>query len=254
MSTALLKQRLREAAEDAVPASLDLWPAIRAQLPAPRPVAHRLTRRGSRRILIAGIALLLVTLTALGTAQAAQAVLQKLGPQFGLVLVGDEPLHPAAGVQTDSPPLPLLTLAQAQAQTPFPIRRPTWLPAGVVFRSARAFGPPSGGEAPNSVLLSYVSPRTAMAGVGLQETQLNPCCRGGAVLPASHTESTTVHGRPAAYAHGGWQQAANDAEVWSGQLDAAILSWDADRVTFVLQSQHLGLGLSDMVRIAESLR
>jgi hypothetical protein len=59
-----------------------------------------------------------------------------------------------------------------------------------------------------------------------------------------------VGGRPAYYARGSW----DEQRRWHPERDVAILSWEADGVTYVLQHSGLGLAQDDLVRIAESCR
>lgn len=72
---------------------------------------------------------------------------------------------------------------------------------------------------------------------------------GGYVIPSSAAQNVTVHGHPAVYAHGSW----NETREWHSDVDSAILSWE-DGFTYVLHYSGLGLSRTDMIRIAESLQ
>ena len=73
---------------------------------------------------------------------------------------------------------------------------------------------------------------------------------GGYVLPEAAAQETAVGGWPAVYVRG----ENGDGGRWNAQADAIKLGWrDAD-LTFVLSASGLGLGPSDVVQIAESLR
>ena len=69
-------------------------------------------------------------------------------------------------------------------------------------------------------------------------------------MPADRAEPAVVGQRPATYVRGAWRH----DDTWDAALDSAILSWEAEGITYVIQFSGLGLSRNDLVRIAESLR
>ncbi len=139
------------------------------------------------------------------------------------------------------PMTPSLSLAEAQQQVDFPMRTPSWLPPGVVFRGALVA--PDG-----SVGVSYRSADDPSKGMGIQMHR--GAGAGGYVLPASAAQNVQVNGHPAVYAAGAWDQ----SHQWNRAADAGLLSWEEDGFTYVFSFSGLGLSQADVIRIAESLR
>lgn len=251
MSTEHIAELVREVTEEEVPGTVDLWPAIRNRVRAMAPVRRH--RRSAiptgRRAVLAGMGATVLALGVLSTTPAAQASVHALGQRFGLVLGDDSSLHAkpsALGTQVTRTAVVeragQLSLSAAQQRTPFPIRVPSWLPAGLTLRDATM-----GTEMPPTVMLSYSRADRPSAGMGLQEIQ--GLVAGGISVPASRTQDVTVGGKPGIYVHG----ASEAGGAWSDTVDGGLLSWQAEGMTYVLQYSGLGLSRADLVRVAESL-
>ena len=253
-TTARREARLRIAlwqlAAEEVPEGPDLWPALLARVRTPR--THR--PAGHRRVVL--VAALLVALLAIGgTAVAAGTdTLQR----FGMLLLSPSVVERrtarpqatadgrgAAAPQVVATPRAVEvrgSLEDAQRQVAFRLRTPSWLPAGVEFRGARADADGRGGG------MSYRATDGSLGGFGVIMRQGQE--QGGYAVPGSATRPVQVHGLPAVYVQGAW----NEADQWQPAADAGLLSWQEDGFTFVLTHSGLHLSREDVLRIAESLR
>lgn len=258
---------LHEVAELETPATLDLWPAIRAQIE----VAHRIQRKQEHRQSSWGAALranlrpsiaicLVVLVLAIGlpvTVIAAQALPHGWQQRFGLVLINATPSPIATAMaQSHAAPVarvaqasPWISLDEAQRQVPFPIRVPAWLPAGLALRGVLVGSDGAVNSEPGAVkvILSYSA--TDGSSKGLHIDQVAGSAAGGLAVPAGQEQTAVVNGRPAVYMHGAWRK----DETWDATADSGILSWEAGGFTYLIQYSGLGLTREDLIRIAESL-
>ncbi len=256
MRDQFVRQLLEETASEAVPESMNLWPALSSRIEA----AHaRRNRRwpSRRRLVLVGLAVVVLALSLVAATPAGAAVGRAFLPsgmlqRFGMVLVRPTlvPSHtPAAGrpqaePKADAPSGPLtpsLTLEEAQQQVSFLIRTPAWLPGDVVYRGALVA--PDG-----TVVVSYRGVDDPSKGMFIQMQQ--GAAAGGYAVPSSAAQQVRVGGHAAVYARGSWDRSGN----WNRKADAGLLSWQQDGMTYVLSSSGLGLSRNDMIRIAESLR
>jgi len=257
MTEQSLRSLLHEVASNAVPDNADLWQSISRSVERrgagsrrPWPIRHI---RLVQTLPVVVLTTLLVAATP-GRSVVGSALSLGYGQvqRFGTVLVGPEGLpgrsHPPerAGAQpTALPPVqltPIPTLAEALQQVAFHIRTPAGLPPGVVFRYVFVFPGASG------VVVSYRAIDDPSKGMGVETRQGAPA--GGYAIPSSAAQNVTVHGHPAVYAHGSW----NERREWRGDADSAMLSWEEDGFTYILHYSGLGLSRADMIRIAESMQ
>lgn len=273
MSEEQLSNRLREIAEQEIPGSLDLWPAIRAEIaedsaPQPRPsisgwVASRIPMVWSRTPVLVTLSLT-VLLVAFGLASvpSAQGRIDGMLRRFGLTLVSSTSVTPTTPQwldQTDEQllasggPISVPNIGEAQRRAPFPIHLPRVLPEGLTMSDVFILtSPPS--EPTRSMFTvgmtySYDDERALF----IRETQ---GVSEGSGVPESQVQDALVNGRSALYAQGGWQRDgdAGSSLRWDGALDRKLLSWESGGITYVVESYGLNLSRDDMIRVAESIQ
>ncbi len=273
------RQILNEFVKHELPADLDLWPAVRAQLEAHARQPERgalwprlFPRSGRSHASVGSLLVLCIVLPALAwiavaTVPRAEAMVRHALQRFGMVLMpwpeAERPV-PSSAVQTGvAERIRPISLAEAQRQVPFHIPLLTWRPNGLQLQGAMIGRAPSTGrtndrahaQAPLQVMIFYRPRPESPQGVFLQVTQGN--VSGGYAFPASAARAVTINGRPATYVHGAWQQThAGDAKDlrWDETADYGNLSWAAGGFTYMLSYSQLGLNVEEMIRIAESLR
>lgn len=263
MNEQQIVQMLETVAEHGVPPS-DQWEAIHAQV-AMSQRKHRPLRRpralgatGRWRAFASAAVVVLLVLLPLAVPPVRAAVSGFMQQRFGLVLVEPTPprLQPTTGTPAvaGTPQLVMwVPLAEVQRNTPFPIRAPAWLPKGLIVRGA--FTAPAYSsddvDGPIKVRVQYGRADGAMGGLGIEQTATERY-RGGNAIPSTKAQSVTVSGHPAVYVQGAWTSTM--AMAWDETADAAMLSWNQDGFTFMIQTGSLGLTRDDLIRIAESLR
>jgi hypothetical protein len=238
-------------AADGVPDDADLWPRVA------RAAAAR--RRRARLLAVAGAsALVAAMLVAPAAAGAFRTAFQEV--QFaGLLLVPrwppptPTPLMLATGERVELPaarPVPSgggqairtggQSLAEVQGLVSFPVCAPTWLPPGVAVIGGTAFPPDS------AIVVFRPTDGREQAGGGIQQRRGRQ--GGGVVVPVEHARQVRVAGQPAVYARGSMDREGN----WHTERDSAILSWEANGITYIAQYSGLGLDETQLARIAES--
>jgi hypothetical protein len=225
---------LRYVSEVEVPDGVELWPQIF------QGVRQSNLRRRQRRAAFAVGFLLLIASLPLAMAGASDLL-----HRSGLFLVpslDSGPTFTAPGATAVGGALSSLSLEAAQEKARFRIPTPATLPDGLAF--SHAFVAPDG----QAVVLVYrqggAANRTLWIQIELGATG------GGYVLPEAAAQEITVGGRPAVYVRG----ENGDGGRWNAQADAIKLGWRNAELTYVLSASGLGLGPSDVVQIAESLR
>ncbi len=180
--------------------------------------------------------------------------------QAGIVLVDPTAMaapRPTAAAAQPHPvpvgqpqPLARIPVAEAQQRVPFPIRLPAQLPAGLILRGVIVAPGPSadGVPGPPQVDVGYGAADRPDAGLHIQETL--GTVQGGYVVDATKAQQIVIAGHPAVYAPGAWQKGGD----WDAGADSAILSWQADGMTYVLQYAGLGLTREGLASIATSVR
>lgn len=180
--------------------------------------------------------------------------------QAGVILVDPTALAAPTPIAAASQPRPVpvgqpqplarIPLAEAQLRVPFPIRLPTALPAGLVLRGVIVAPGPSANGVPGlaQVDVGYGAADRPDAGLHILETL--GTAQGGYAVDATQAQQLIVDGHPAVYAPGAWRKGGG----WDAGADSAILSWQADGMTYVLQYAGLGLTREDLARIAASVR
>jgi hypothetical protein len=258
-------QLLRQLAAQEVPANLDLWPHIHDQIKKHPLLNHADGGRSPgggaaklhtpwRPLLVVGLMSLCLAIGIPLSLRAAPEAIRQQFQRFGVILVESTPM--AASVMTAPSTLPAsqptswISVEEAQRQVSFPIRVPTWLPAGLMLRGALVgtSGAVNDERKTATVILSYgASDGTPR---GLHIDQIPGAGAGGIAIPANQMQHVLVNGQAAVYAHGAWQKDGR----WDPAADAGTLSWDDEEITYVIQFSGLGLTSDDLVRIAESLR
>lgn len=255
MSERHVERLLRELAEQEVPATLELWPAIRAQAEVAEGRRARVPARPGRRALVAACLVAFALVASLSVAvPPTLAVVRSQLQRFGLVLVEATPMAPAptasrtapAPAQGGGPVAGWMSLAEAQRHVPFPIRLPASVPPSLVLRRVFVGSGPTNdpAKAPISVVVSYgpdgdgASPPSPV-GLAIQQTNATGLS-GGYAAPVEQAQDALVHGHPAIYV--------------SDAPGAGKLSWEENGFTYVLMTSGLGLSREDLIRIAESLR
>lgn len=230
-------QLLEEIATEAVSDEVNLWPQI--ALHGQSRLAQWQQTRARRRIIAVAFTAAALFLTA---ATIPTGMVQRLG----LVLWGDGGAPGGAtapGVQV-IPPTPLdssHSLVDAQKLVSFPIRTATWLPVSLALEGVRVA--PDG----TTIILLYGHDR----GPSGMFIQMQPgSMSGGYAIPSSAAETVRINARTGVYAHGSWDPKGN----WQSSADSALLSWEANGMTYVLSYSGLRLSRQDLIRVAESVR
>lgn len=203
--------------------------------------------------------------------------------RFGLVLV--EPvlettsaIEPEANseVLTEVKVIPPISLEEAQAQVPFTIPMPAILPEGFELWAARVGTGPHGESmdedgnrivtVPPIAVILHFKPDEDNQGRYHPEATLGLDIMdriglsGGYAAPAGSEQEVDVNGNSAVFVKGAWirpdenKPPSPDNLIWDDAYDAAMLSWEANGLTYILSGSHLGLSQEDYIRIAESVR
>ncbi|MGQ9682547.1 MAG: hypothetical protein ACUVX9_08435 [Anaerolineae bacterium] len=253
-----LRKSLAHIAADEVPdGNVDLWPGIRGRVHGQQATARAGMLRMAAVCLVAGALVVSVALAAPSVRAVARDVVQR----FGLAFRGSEPHAPVVLVEATVTPgeaAPAPSVQDLRQQVGFPLRVPTWLPAGLVLANGSA---QDLGET-QKVILEYR--RTTEVGTDapvLRQWVATGPMPAPPLLAAKYEQPSSVAGLPAIYTHGGWREdGRGDPETavgplrWDDTLDAAYLTWEEDGLTYLLEAQGLGLSEAELVRIAESLR
>lgn len=273
---------LQEIAEDNVPKTVDVWPAIHARIMETGTAEHsRQTglRIGTGRILI-GVCVV-IFLLAMGLPIAVLAAQGKIG-FFGVTLVHDKPgTSPGITLSLPTPtpapsnvrkgdvycpdcrtspvPVQLLSVTEAQTFVPFLIRVPTWLPD--TFMPVRASIPRTASnktDGPASVNMGFEHRPDVHGWISLDEIQGEQTGPYG--IEARQAQQVKVNGHSAVFARGKWQTdpktghlPANQPSQWDDMANAGILAWAVDGITYVLRFEGVDLTRETMIRIAESI-
>jgi hypothetical protein len=237
MNEQRLRHLLHALAEEMAPDSIDLYPAIRARI-SPKKRVSRGATFWTLALRMGVVVIAFATLLGLARQDGTATTRWSLPGSMAL-------LPPAASLQP-------LSLAEAQRRVPFDIHRPTWLPDGLTLAAVFLATPPgtAGADAPPLVVLSYRAPDDAEPSVSLQLSAGPP--ETGAMGPAPPGRLVTLNDETAVYVHGARQRDG----TWDDLADASTLVWTMkrDNVSCVLAQTGLGLGLSEMDRIAASVQ
>lgn len=258
-----LRQALEGIAESEVPeGDIDLWERVEDALgPGEGSQIERGGQRfPSRRFAFAGILVVLVIVLGLSLVPGVRAAAGEVIQRFGLVLVGEgEPRQERFETPSTRPTvggyeIDAVPLEQAQAQVPFPIPRPMWLPEFLEFRHARVgTGPYTGAQTPPiSVVLGFEPkegfPELEDGGMFLQiyEGRIS----GGYAIPEQTAQQIEAGGQSFTFAQGAWRMGGG----WNRDADAGLLTWRDEDFTYVIGYSGLGLDADDLIRIALSVR
>lgn len=261
-----IAQSLDDIAHREVSPSLDLWPSFQKRLAArargievsPRRQGRmrRVSSQGRRAVPVAvSLVLLLVVLAVVVVPVAVppvEAAMGRILRRSGVILVSPTqvPRDSAArgpvtgGVGLSTPQvLPYIGLADAQQRVSFPIRLPSRLPDGMVFRGAVV--------APNmttavDLFFGYADGSPGMIHVAETVGQTT----GGYAFPQDRSQAITINGQPALYFRGSWQLNG----TWDEAEDSATISWEDGGYSFMVQASRLGITRDALVGIAESVR
>jgi hypothetical protein len=242
---------LRVVAEQDVPSrSVDLWKRVHDRASAD--LSQRAVRARYRLVVLAILGISLVAAT-----PPAQALVRTLWHELGLVFTSEETqanderamrviLEPTVIPDRPSP----LGIEEIQAQVPFHVRVPEWLPEGLQLH----VGTVSITDAGTQARLSFRAPTaTSERDPARLDLVIGPVAPY--LVPSSREQAVEINGVRAIYVHGGW--AAGDSPdtqlVWDDAEDDAFLTWEEDDLPYLLFAHGLGLELPDMLRIAESL-
>jgi hypothetical protein len=225
---------LRRVSEVEVPGGVELWPGIS------QGVRQSKLRRQQRR---AGFAVgFLLLIASLPLAVVGASDLFHHSGLFLVPTVDSGPTLMAPGATAVGGALSPVSLEAAQGQAHFRIPTPARLPVGLAF--SHAFVAPDG----QAVVLVYRHGGSTDRTLWIQ---IELGAHGsGYLLPEAAAQETAVGGRPAVYVRG----ENGDGGGWNAQADGIKLGWRDTDLTYVLSASGLGLGPSDVVQIAESLR
>lgn len=204
------------------------------------------TRRSFRPFTFAA-ALCVAILTALAFSPAARAAFNGLIVNIGgmIFFEPDESASQATPLpefKVTLVPEELLSLAEAEAKLPYPIRLPAWAPDGFTMGDSVRVAHFPGADAPQVTITWYGSDRT----VG----NIDLLVLGQKVdwqVETDDVEEVEVNGQPAALVGGSWNA---DTGQWDGGSDLT-LSWMKGEQMYLLRSP--GASVEDLIRMAESI-
>lgn len=253
---------LKDYVEAELPAhTIDLARAVRDSYQHARS-KQRLVQR--RRKLAAGFAAALLIICGLLFAvpstlaeDAWEILLQRLGLDLG----DEEEMRDATVgmlAPTYAPVTPTLVSQDAlQAQVPFDLPEPGWLPDGLVYETGSIHRRDDGSIQVNR----WYRPASSPGGPQTPHLRLEVANGdlGPVFLSEQAAQSVQVNGLPAVYIHGSWttEEPIEPGETahglfWDYAEDSAYLSWADAELSYRLQANGLGLVLDNLIRIAES--
>jgi hypothetical protein len=262
---------LKQIAESQAPgADIDLWSQIRKQLSLrPRQNVGKATTRHLKTRYAFMLVLLFLIVGSVIFVPSCRAFVEDVIQRMGIAFVNTERFDQNTRVekvevtQIFTPP-PSLSVEEVLEQIDFPVMLPTWLPENLVYvhRDVVSYDPQIEEGSGKKLSIEY-SPNTYFnSGMGLMFLNANDGPITAPPLLAENREQpVTVNGRPGYYVHGGWQDDGRGDPntkmgnlMWDDTADDAYLTWIQDGVTYLLEAHNLGLGLSDLQRIAESMK
>lgn len=272
MNAQRLGRKLQEFAEWDIPsASVNLWPAIHAQVAAKHLAEERQHVPRRRFRLAASVALLVLAAGVLLGTPAIRATHEAIEHRFGLALSNagrTEPTTERVEGEGSGPATRVPASATAvQGQMPFPVRTPGWLPPGLTLAQTFVTNEPvqTRGSRQQIAQVNLFYRPTAQAREGnapqvavrvTDHPEVAPT-----LLPRSRAQAISANGHPATYVHGGWRGDGHGDPLerrgdlrWDDELDSAWLSWEEGGLTYTVSAHGLGLSQEDLLRIAESLR
>ena len=261
---------LREIAEEQVPrTTIDLWPQVETHLNFEKNDSRQKSRmkfvKNRSAFSLVLILLLVGSLACVpGVRAFAEDAIQRMGIAFVDTGVADAPQQMEGHVETISvDSSPSLSLVEIQEQLPFRLLVPTWLPEGLDFvdRTISTYDPQSLEGSGVQVEISYSRTENFISTNGMLLFKVNDGpISAPPLLAASREQPVTVNGQSGYYVHGGWQSdGTGDPQtrygdlLWDEEADDAYLTWTQDGVTYLLAAYNLGLGLDDLLQIAESI-
>jgi hypothetical protein len=260
---------LRALAREQTPATeVDLWPGLEKQLKMKQNNFHpkRITGKQKYAFALAIVLLLFGSLACVPNVRAfAEDIIQQMGIAFMDTGQRDRVVQMEEAAPTTSNDLPSsLSEAEIQGQISFQLLLPAWVPNGLdsIQREIQQhYDPKTGVGSGAQVEVTYGHTGDPQFANGILRFEANDGPIGAPPLLAEgRQQSVTVNGQSGYYVHGAWQNdGTGDANTrygdltWDDQADAAYLTWSQDGVTYLLEANGLGLGLSGLNRIAESL-
>ncbi|MEZ4714012.1 MAG: hypothetical protein R3A44_42910 [Caldilineaceae bacterium] len=155
-----------------------------------------------------------------------------------------------------------MTLAEIQAQAPFVVKTPAWLPDDLAFTGGYVVETPTGAQ----VSLVYHRPQDRTGGeIAPDAPYLLLVIMSGEpeappLLPEDEQQWVNVAGEPAIYVHGIWRAGAADKAsntvsdvYWDSAADDAWLTWREEELAYWLQADGLHFDQTTIVQVAESL-
>jgi len=254
---------LREVAERQVPrTTIDIWAQIEARLPARENHA-----RGVRQYAY-GLAVLLLLVSSLVFVPGARSFAADVIQRMGIAFAQRDRSEPYAAPVRVEPTVRAsvsssLSVAEIREQIAFPLLVPSWVPdcLSYVHRHITEYDPQEQPGSGKQVVISYGRTEDLSFADGMLVFRANDGPIGAPPLLAEGCQvPVTVNGEPGYYVHGGWQDdGTGDPNIRMGQLlwdsaaDDAYLTWTQAGVTYLLEAHNLGLGLDELLRIAEAM-
>jgi hypothetical protein len=224
-----------------------------AAMPAAMPAALK-AGAGSRKIWLAGVAVLLILLAlAVASIQPVRAWVQSVlvaiaGQSFEVT--DDYPGDNYPGQEMIIEP-EILPLAEALARFTHPVRLPSEMPAGYALdeTNVRVYTGPASGPFADTIELEWVSAGGKITlRVSTQAQDISEI-----VAPGSLEEVWLDDRTPAALIRGGWDA---DAQAWSRALTVLRLRWELDGLSYDLMGSdaggHAGGHVEQLILVASS--
>ncbi len=196
-----------------------------------------------RRIALGLAALCLVVTLTLAISPTARAKLVEVIRSIGGVTFSETEEYPGGGDVQIAPGM-TLSLEEAQATLPYPIRLPAWVPEGFTQDDTVTITFFDDQFTPVSIGWSRTTEDRQASVIGLTIEPLNAT---NVVGPES-IKTVEINGQPAAFVHGGWNA---DTQTWDTRI-GRVLMWKMGEQTYLLSGSP-DVSDEDLLRIAESI-
>jgi hypothetical protein len=256
-------QILQEIAEQEVPANLNLWPTIRAQIEVARPSQYnRWSSIPSRinlhianmrsvpavcsTVLVLALAFAVVSAGSPGLRAAIMGAIREIGGIIFEETIQNPYMDEEVRILSEQ----IVSLSEARAVLPFALKIPTWAPEGFVLQDdVRVILPDEDFHRATATLewqntdpYGFIHLSTMYLISDNHEQRI--------VVGAESVEEVKINGQPAALVYGAWDV---DSKEY-GAKDLLALIWEQDGAYHSLQGVEGMVSVEDLVRMAESLQ
>lgn len=204
-----------------------------------------------RPLAIGFIALILVFAATLTFSPSVRAFVTDILREIGGITFIETDQYPSGDGSAGTVPTELMTLGEAQAQVPYPIQLPAWLPEGSVrLDLVRVTEFPDFDWALVTIEWEIIEPGTIGSGLPTFRLAIWPYFgESRRIVGVDAIEEVSINGLPAALFKGGWDL---DLHEWNSDIPVFTLTWRKGGEVYNLDWPSQ-LSLDDLIRVAESI-